>query len=201
MGKQLIISVGREFGSGGHVIAKLLADHYALPLYDRNILDEVSKAKNVSAEELHQYDEVPKSRLLTRSVRGFTNSIEENVAQLQFKYLKYIASEGRSFVVLGRCAETVLKGNKGLVSVFVLGDRESKIQRTMECEKLTRSEAESKLDRHDKSRKVYHNSHSDGKWGDSRSYDLCINSSRLGIEETAAVIIDFIDRKIKADNS
>ena len=108
MKKQLIISVGREFGSGGHVIAETLAKRFDLPLYDSNILESIAQERNVDAKTLHRYDEVPRNILFSRRVRKISTSAEENIAQMQFEYLKKKADEGESFVVVGRCSETKL---------------------------------------------------------------------------------------------
>ena len=201
MGKQLIISIGREFGSGGHVIAEELSKRFDLPLFDINLLKEIAGEKNVEASRLEMYDEVPKSTLLSRTVRGYSNSPEVNVANMQFEYLLKLADEGRSFVVVGRCSESVLKDHDGLVSVFILADMETKIERIRKLGGFSRSQAITSILTHDKARKAYHNYYSVGKWGDSRNYDLCINSSRLGIEGTTDTLEAYIRERIKADNN
>ena len=121
MDKQVIISIGREFGSGGHEIAQNLADRFGLPLYDYNLLREIASEKNVSAANLEQYDEVPKKGF-SKTVRGFNNSPQLNIAYMQFDFLKKKAAEGESFVVVGRCSEEVLKEYEGLITIFILGD-------------------------------------------------------------------------------
>ena len=194
MGKRLILSVSREFGSGGHVIAEALARRFELDLYDNNLLEHIAAEKNVGGDTLKKYDERPKNRLFSRTVRGYSNSIQENVANMQFDYLKKIAQEGKSFVVVGRCSETILKGNEGLVSIFVLGDREVKRERIMRLYRLSEDEAEHMMSRKDWERKSYHNYYCKGKWGDSRNYDLSINSSRLGIDRT----VDLLETYIRA---
>ena len=88
MDKQVIISIGREYGSGGHVIAVALAKHYNLPIYDRNILDELSKETGNSYDVYKKYDEKPANPFTTRTVLGQSNSIEKIVAQMQFDFLK-----------------------------------------------------------------------------------------------------------------
>lgn len=201
MEKQLIISVSREFGSGGHVIAKMLAERYGLPMYDRNLLEEIAKSRQLDSEQLYKYDEAKRNKLLSRTVRGYSSSPEDNIAQLQFDFLREKAASGESFVVLGRCSESILRGNSGLISVFVLADLDFRIKRTMEHENLTFEQAKAKVTKHDRTRKAYHNNYSDSKWGDSRGYDLCIRSSVVGVEETCGAIAEFIDRKIKADNA
>lgn len=196
MEKQIMISISREFGSGGRQIAEKVAEDLGLPLYDRNLLDAIAEEKNVNAEHLQKFDEKPRNPILSRSVGGYSNSVEENLVKMQFEYLQKKADSGESFVVLGRCAETTLKGREGLVSVFVLGDREEKLVHVKDKYQLSDTEAAFKMVRHDKKRKAYHNRYSDFKWGDSRGYDLCINSTRLGIEKTAAMIENYVKERI-----
>lgn len=197
MSQQLIITLSREFGSGGHVIAEKLAEKFNIPLYDSNILKEIAIEKNVEHSELERYDEVPKNRLFSKSRRGMTNSPEENTANLQFKYLRDKAESGESFIVVGRCADTVLKGYPGMVSIFVLGDKEAKIERICERLNLSKFDADIILNRQDKNRKSYHNYYCPVKWGDSRNYDICINSTRLGIDKTADFLETYINERRK----
>ncbi len=196
MAEQLIISVGREFGSGGHVIAEALAKRFGLELYDINILREIAVERNIDVSNLTKYDEVPKKRFISRNVRGYSNSPEENIANLQFEYLQKKAAEGKSFVVVGRCSEAILKEYKGLVSIFILADKECKVNRVKEIRSITAQEAEAVMQRHDKKRKEYHNYYCTGKWGDSRNYDISINSSRLGIEKTTDYLESYIRERM-----
>lgn len=196
MEKQIMISISREFGSGGRQIAEKVAEDLGLPLYDRSLLDAIAKEKNIDVEHLQKFDEKPRNLILSRSVGGHSNSIEENLVKMQFEYLQRKADGGESFVALGRCAETALKGKEGLVSVFILGDKEEKLVHVKDKYQLSDSEAALKMVRHDTKRKAYHNRYSDFKWGDSRGYDLCINSSRLGIEKTAAMIESYVKERI-----
>lgn len=204
MSQQLIISVGREFGSGGHVIAEALAKKFGLEFYDINILREIAVEKCVDDEKLSEYvshltkfDEVPKKRFISRNVRGYSNSPEENIANLQFEYLQKKAKEGKSFVVVGRCAEAILKNYDCLVSMFILADKECKVNRVKEIRGISAQEAEAVMQRHDKKRKEYHNYYCTGKWGDSRNYDISINSSRLGIEKTTDYLESYIRERMK----
>lgn len=196
MGKQMIISIGREYGSGGHVIAEAIAKHYNIPLYDRNILDELSKENGTSYDSYKKYDEKPSNPFTTRTVLGQSNSVEKIVADMQFNFLKDKAQNGESFIVLGRCADSILQENKGLISIFLVGDTEVKKARIMKVKNVSGDEALAKMKRHDKNRKQYHNSFSDGKWGDSRYYDLCINTSRLGLQASAETLIQYIDARV-----
>lgn len=195
MDKQLIISVGREFGSGGHVVAAGLAKHFGLPLLDSNILAEIAKEKNTDAEYLQKYDESARSLLFSRTVNGYSNSPEDVVARMQFDYLRARADAGESFVVIGRCADYFLRNNAGLVRIFILGDIDAKIKRTAEREGVSEEKARSLMEHNDKRRRTYHNTHCEGKWGDSRSYDITINSSRLGIEGTTDLLIKYVEAR------
>lgn len=195
MSQQLIISVGREFASGGHEIAEILARKFQLHLYDRNLLKEIANEKNIDASRLEQFDELPKS--LSRKVRGFSNSPEEHTANMQFEYLKKMADSGKSFVVVGRCAETVLRDYPCLVSIFILADMSCKIDRIAALKKISKKEAQALIDRLGRKRADYHNHYCTNKWGDSRNYDLSINSSRLGIERTADILEDYIRERMK----
>ncbi len=192
MEKQLIISIGREFGSGGHVIAEALAKKFNIPMYDHNLLDHIAAEKNLDLETLKKFDEKPRNVLLSRTLKGHSSSPHDHIAMMQFDYIKKKAEKGESFVIVGRCAEMVLKEFEGMISIFILGDKECKTKRVMEVYDISKEEARKKMERHDVYRKQYHNSYCDSKWGDSRSYDLCVNSSRLGIDGTVAMLADYI---------
>lgn len=197
MAKQLIISISREYASGGRFIAENLAKRFDLPLYDSNLLHEIAESKNRKADKLLKYDETPKNRFLSRSVRGFNNSLEENIARMQFDYLREKAEKGDSFVVLGRCAETVLEDFEGLVSVFVLADKDFKVERVMEAHNISRTGAELLVERQNRARKSYHNYYCTGKWGDSRNYDISINSCKLGLERTIDILEEYIKERMQ----
>lgn len=190
--KQIIITIGREYGSGGHEIGRKLAERLHMSFYDRNILDEIAYGKNVDAEKLAKYDEVPKTMFLSKTVRGFSNSPEENIAQMQFEYIREKAASGESFVIVGRCADYILKDSEALLSVFITGDYESKLERVMERRNFSAKQAAVTIDRHDKNRKAYHNHYCTTKWGDSRNYDMCINSNILGIDGTVDLLENFV---------
>lgn len=196
MSKQIIIAISRECGSGGHAIAEMLANHYKIPLLDRNLLQEMCSEKNINARELEKFDEAPKNIFLSRTVKGYSNSPEEIIAEMQFDFLKKKAARGESFVIVGRCAETVLKNFPSLISIFILSDMDLKIERISKFHGINKNEAENFIRRIDKKRKYYHNTYSDVKWGDSRNYDLCINTCRLGIDGTFTALIDYIDKRI-----
>ena len=195
MEKQLIISVGREYGSGGHEIAEKLAMHYGIQLLDHNLLDEIAAKKNVKMDHLKDLDEKHKNPLSSRTVRGYSSSPEENMLYLQFDYLRDKADAGESFVIVGRCSETILKQCDSLVSIFILADRNKRIERIMRLYHLTESQAIKKIREKDTNRSRYHNSFCVGKWGDCKNYDLSLNSSKLGIDGSVKLLTEYIDKR------
>lgn len=194
---QFIISVGREYGSGGHEIASRLAEKFDIPMYDRNMLDQMAERNGIDAEDLHKHEEL-KRQGLTRTVRGHSSSVQDTIAKLQFDFIREKAESGESFVVVGRCAENVLRDNPALISLFIRGDEAAKTERICRLYKLNKIEAKAKMYRHDKKRKAYHNYYSKMKWGDSRGYDFCINSSLMGVEATADALFKMLSEFLKS---
>ncbi len=192
MAEQLIITISREYGSGGHVIAEALAKRFNLPLYDRNLLDQIAAEKHGNIEELRKYEEKPRKFLVSRTVNGYCNSPEEVIANMQFDFLRKKAAAGESFVAVGRCAGYILRQYKGLVSIFILADMDAKNKRVQEVRGMSKKEAQAAINRHDKFRKSYHNRYCDIKWGDSRNYDITINSSKLGLDRTTDMLESYI---------
>ena len=196
---QIIISIGREFGSGGRAIAEKLAEKFDIPLYDRHLITEIAEKTGMTEADVEKYNEAPKMKIISRRVNGYSNSIEDNIAEMQFDILDKKAKSGESFVVIGRCSETKLKKYPALISLFILGDMDKKTERVMKIYELDEEEATKFIAKMDKKRKRYHNYHCQGKWGDSRLYDLSVNSSKLGIDKTADMLESYIRARIEAE--
>ena len=199
MEKQIIISIGREYGSAGHVVAHKLAEKLDIEVLDRNLLEQVAGNNGVDTNNLKKYDEKPKLRLFSRTVRGYSNSPEQNVAELQFALLKSKAADGDSFIVVGRCADDLFRGNKNFISIFIYADLEARIARVIERHPgLDRKGAIKKIEMHDKKRAAYHDYFCKrGKWGDRKSYELCIDASKLGVDGTTDLIYNYIQKRVK----
>ena len=195
MEKQLLLSISRTYGSGGHAIAAEIARDLGLPLYDRNLLEKMADERVIKNDEFRKVDDRPHIWMHSRKVRGYSNSLEENLLELQFEYLKKKAEEGESFVIVGRCSETALQGYEGLISVFINGDRDARLERIMSIQKLNKKDAINKIKRVDRTWKMYHDRFGRQGWGDSSAYDLCINSTRLGIEGTARMLEKYIEAR------
>lgn len=196
---QVIISIGREYGSGGHELAVKLAEKLSLPLYDRKMLDSLSddgdkKEKPAISERIL----LRRRHGLTRNTGNAANTTDDTLAELQFRFIESKAEAGESFVVVGRCAEKILEGNKALISIFVRAEKSAKIERIKRVYGLNDIEAKAKIVRHDRQRKAYHNYHSNMKWGDSRAYDLCINSSAQSMEDTLDILYNYVKVRTSA---
>ncbi len=197
MSKQVIVTIGREFGSGGHYIAEKLSEKLKIELLDKNLVERVAQEKGFSKDAVRQFDEKGTSILFSRSINGYASSASENIAQAQFDVLRQEASEGKSFIVVGRCAEDILYDQDGLISIFIRGDQEVKKQRIMEKYELNEDRAAALMKKVDRERKYYHNYYSRTKWGDSRGYDLTINSSLLGLDATVEILEQIIRKKME----
>lgn len=192
---QLLIAIGREFGSGGHEIAEKLGQCLGLNVYDKNMLDEMSERYGFDREVLDEHEETPVNVLFSRKIRGFSSSIEEVIAQRQFEHIKEKADSGESFIIVGRCAEHVLQGRPGLHAFFIRGDADVKCRTVMGRYNLEERDARELMRRRDRQRKNYHNFYCDGKWGDSRNYDLCINASAIGVDGAVELLYKYLELK------
>ena len=184
MAKQIIISIGREYGSGGHEVARRLSQKLGIPL-----LDSVLFQAAADSPELKKYDERTKNVWFFRSVEGYSNSIEENIAQKEFDFIKDKAKAGESFVVVGRCSDFILHDNPNLVSCFVTSETPAKLERIEKVYGVAHDKAEAAMHHKDKKRAEYHDGHCKTSWGKAKSYDLTIDSSRFGIDGTVDVIL------------
>ena len=204
MNKQMIISIGREYGANGHYIADKLAEKYSLPVYDSHMIEYIAKEKELDLNDLKKYEEkvidrtyhIMKNRLFSRTVDGHSSSPEDAIANMQFDFLREKAASGESFVVVGRCANSVLRDNPNLISIFVTGDMEAKAKRISSLFGVTRKEAEAMIVKNNKKRKQYHNHYSKEKWGDSRYYELTINTSKIGIEKAFEIVDAYIQSRM-----
>ncbi len=202
MKKHMVITIGRQYGSGGHQVARELAELLGFKMYDKEIINLAAKESGISEEILKVYDEKPTNSFLYSLSLGaysFENSligtpsipIVDRVFAAQAQIIKDLAEEG-SCIFVGRCANSILKDRENVLSVFIHTDLERRIDRICEYEKISRNEASTIIRNADKKRAGYYNYFSDLKWGDARSYDLCIDS-RIGIKNVAEVIKLFIE--------
>lgn len=205
--RKIIINVGRQIGSGGRIIARMLADDFKCGFYDRELLTLAAKESGFCEKFFEQNDEQ----------KGFFHSLfhlhspfvgdgsfydnefsQEGLFKFQSDTIRRLAEAG-SCVFVGRCADYVLRDFKNVVNVFItanMDDRISEIRKRKEC---TEAEALKLIESGEKGRSTYYNYYTGKKWGDSSSYDLCINTSLLGLEATEAYIKEFIQKVLNID--
>lgn len=200
-----IITVGRQFGSGGREIGKMVADKYGIKYYDKELLSRAAKESGFCEEMIPNHDERPTNSFLYNLVMdtysfGYNASsfvdmpISHKVFLAQFDTIKKIAEEGPC-VIVGRCADYALSDFDNVLNLFIHADEDFKIKRIKErfADVTTDEQAREMMNKKDKQRQSYYNYYSSKKWGRSDSYDLSINSSILGIEGTVKFITQYIE--------
>lgn len=200
MDKKVIISIGRQFGSGGHEIGEKLAKKMGLKLYDKELLKLIAKDSGLCEKVLESYDEKPTNSLLYSIVMDVYPSvmysgptIDQQIYQATYDTIRRLSAT--SCVIIGRCADYILRDCPELVSVFVHASTDFRAERVMAEYHVTDAKAREMLIRTDKKRASYYNFQSEKKWGMAASYDLCLDSSVLGIERSVDLIMDYIRYK------
>ena len=204
-GKKLIITIGRECGSGGHEIGEKLADYYGIKLYDRNLIELLAQRTGENPEKLAKIEEKIKGGFFPVAKHGFSSK-EKQVWDKKTKtdrlYLLEKAqilslAESESFVIIGRAANTILRDNPDTIKFFVFAPESFRIPRVKAFYNLESDrEAIRKMKQIDTERRNYSQYYSDVLWGSSDAHDLLINSSLLGIDGTFEIMKMIIDRKL-----
>ena len=191
----MLITIGREHGSGGHEVAKILSKQLGIPCYSKEIVDEAAAKSPFSKEILDTYDEkrvaaffVPVSHF-----GGLDGGFQLNmqVAAAQFDAVRSLAMEN-SGIFVGRCADYVLRGKPELLRIFIRSPLSVRVRTIAERKQVTEEQARKLIKEVDKDRASYYRYYTDQVWGEAENYDLVIDSSRLGTEGTAAVILSFV---------
>ncbi len=198
--KNIVVAIGRQFGCGAREIGQIVARELGFGYYDKELLTEAAKQSGISAEFLESTDERAPQVLtqLWSTITGynagsyFMGEGQEQIFAAQAQVMRHIA-ERHSCVIVGRCADFLLRNHARVVSVFLHATLDDRVARIIERgdapdEKSARALAlkENKL------RAAYYNFYTDQRWGDAATYDLCVNASRLGTEATAAMLVSYI---------
>lgn len=205
--RKIIINIGRQIGSGGRVIAKLLANDFDCKFYDRELLNLAAKESGFCEKFFEQNDERKgffKSLFhLHAPLIGDNNFYNNNFSQESlFRFQSDAirkAADGSSCVFVGRTADYVLRNYKNTVNIFITADLERRIQAVCKRHQFNEDAARKYIIDREDERSSYYNYYTGKKWGHSESYDLCINSSVLGIEETEKFIATFIRKKFNLE--
>ena len=201
--KNIIINVGRQLGSGGHDIGRMLALDFQAKYYDRELLNLAAKESGFSEKFFEQNDEKKGFlkglfNMQTSHVSGGsmykTNFSQESLFQFQSDAIQKAAKEG-SCVFVGRCADYILRDFPNTVNIFITASMKYRIQQIMNKQHMEYEEARKFIESKESKRAAYYNYYTGKKWGAAESYDLCINSSVLGFVETEKIIAEFIRKK------
>lgn len=202
--QKIIIIIGRQFGSGGRLIAKKLADRFGCKFYDNELLNRAARESGFSEKVFEQNDENKgflKSYFhlhlpLLNDSNFYNNEMSpENLFRFQSDAMRHAAEEGNC-VFVGRCADYVLRDIKPTVNIFITADLNERIARVAQRRGISEEQARKLIEHKEEARASFYNYYSGKRWGDSSSYDLCVNSSLLGIDATADFIADFIKRRL-----
>lgn len=206
-----IYTIGREFGSGGQYVGEELAKRLGVKLYDKDLLQQAAKESGFCEEIFENHDEKPTNSFLyslvmdTYSANGYTTAsfldmpLNHKVFLAQFETIKKIA-ERESCVIVGRCADYALAEHPDCINVFVKADMKERVKLVAKRANLTENKAKEMIFKQDKQRASYYNYYTSKKWGDSKSYDLCLDSGKLGIDGCVEMILKFRELMDAAKN-
>jgi cytidylate kinase len=195
LNKQVVITVSREYGSGGRYIGRLIADNLGIKLYDKEFIEKLAKETGLSEEYIESNEQ--KRNPLAILNNGYYSSLS-NADELfveESKLIKEVADK-ESCVIIGRCADFILQDRKNVIKVFINGNKENKIKRATEIYGLDKEKAEKEIKRIDKQRANHYKYYTNREWSNSENYDICINSDYLGVEKTAEIICEMVKEKV-----
>ena len=203
MSSKRFVTITRQYGSGGHDIGKALAKALGIGFYDKELISLAARESGIAPEVFEKADERPANSLLYSLSVGLYNygnglsspmddlPVNDKLYLLQHKIIKEKA-ESESFVIVGRCADYILKDHPGVVKVFIYADIESRIRRAISRHDIEPARAKQAIIKTDKNRANYYSFYSGQKWGQVENYDLCINTTKLDVDQAVKLITDYI---------
>jgi cytidylate kinase len=200
----IVISIGRELGSGGKEIAEKLAERLGFKFYDRKLLEAAANDSGLDTTVFENADERETSSFIGNlfSIHGSLANVlsgdncmdNDRIFAIQSETIRDIADK-ENCVIVGRCAEYVLRDHPAMLSIFLTADHTDRVQRIMRGENLEHDAAVEFIEKNDKKRRSYHDYYATTLWGDAASYDVCINTSRLGVEGTVEFIKQLVAKR------
>lgn len=196
----MVITVGRQYGSGGREIGTALAQKLGITYYDDLLLKKAAEESGLCENLFHSFDERPKSFLYSVAMDPYSfsmnhltpkGSIEQQVYLATYDTIKKLADQGPC-VLIGRCADYALKDRDDVINLFISAPLENRIARVAARNNITPEEARDRIKKTDRARASYYNYYSSKEWGDAKSYDLCVDSSLLGIEGTVELLAELV---------
>ena len=201
----LVITIGRQFGSGGHQVGKKLAEELGINYYDKEILNVAAKESGLCQTLFENHDEKPTGSFLYSLVMdtysmGYNSGsyldmpLNHKVFLAQFDAIKKLA-ERESCVIVGRCADYALEEFDNVFHVFIHADMDYRVKNVMNYNSVNEAKAKDIVNKNDKQRASYYNYYTSKRWGDSKGYDLCLNSALLGVDGCVELIKRMIEIK------
>ena len=190
----MIITISREYGSGGRYVGRLIADKLGIKFYDKEIITKLAERTGLSEQYIESNEQ--KKELLANLNNGYyfgLNNSDELFLE-ETKLIKELASK-ESCVIIGRCADFMLKGRKNVLKVFIYSNMEDKINRATTYYELDKEKAQKEISRIDKLRANHYKYYTEKEWNDHSNYDICINTATLGVEKTAELVCDMVKQK------
>lgn len=198
-----IITIGRQFGSGGREVGQKLAEKLGIPFYDKELLKIAARDSGICEELFENFDEKPTNSFLYTLVMdpyslGFGTSgelpLNHKVFLAAFDTIKSIAEKAGSCVFVGRCADYALRDYSNIVNAFIYADIDDRIKRIAQKYELTDAKAKDLIRKEDKSRASYYNYYTSKRWGEMKGYDICLNSSQFGIDNCVDMLYDAVTK-------
>ncbi|MDR1630084.1 MAG: cytidylate kinase-like family protein [Oscillospiraceae bacterium] len=196
-----VVTVAREYGSGGKTIAKMLSERLGIPYYDKDLLRLASEESGINERFFHQVDEKVKG-LVFRRGGAYKGKVippdsadfvsDDNLFNFQAKIIRELAEKGPC-VIVGRCADYILKDAPHVLKAFVYADKATSLQNVRELYGISEREAERLIEKTNKARKEYYRHYTGREWESAKSYDLCLNTSRLDFAKCVDIIEAYIN--------
>jgi cytidylate kinase len=203
--KNYVISIGRQLGSGGKEIAEKLGAMLNIKVYDKTLLEVAAKESGLDTTVFEKADEQETSGFLnglfsihgsmSNYIPGDSYMTNDKLFEIQSETIRELADK-EPCIIVGRCSEYVLRDHPKKISIFITADTQERIERIMEKESLSHEKAVEFIEKGDKRRRSYHDYYATTHWGEARSYDICVNSSRMGIEGTVEFLYNFITNSL-----
>lgn len=198
----LVITIAREYGSGGHTIGKRLSEKLSIPYYDKDLIKLASEDSGINEALFGLADEKSKAGLF-KKIKVYDGNVikpesadftsEENLFNYQAKVIKELAAEKSPCIIIGRCADFILKDRPNVLRIFIWADREACIKNSMRIFGYDNKEAEKQVEKINRERSSYYKAHTGQEWTDVRNYDLCLNTSQLGFDRCIEIIEHYIN--------
>lgn len=202
---KIIVTIGRQTGSGGRAIGRALGEKLGIPFYDKELLTMAAEHSGYREELFENHDEKPASSLLYSLAMGtgsYTGAaghtempLDHKLFLAQFETIRKLADKGPCIIV-GRCANYALEEHPGLLSVFIRANKEDRVKRVMEVWGYSERKAADFMIKNDRKRSSYYNYYANSKWGDAASYDMVMNSSVFGVDGCVGILAEAIKRKL-----